>query len=90
MVVAGDFNVPGSNPIFSKFLASAGLLSAVDWSLFPDSRGSLAIDNILYRSPARRAAMATTRLRFEESIRLADGRSTFPSDHVGVEAEIEW
>jgi endonuclease/exonuclease/phosphatase family metal-dependent hydrolase len=29
-------------------------------------------------------------LHFEDRVTLADGTSAFPSDHVGVEAEIEW
>jgi hypothetical protein len=76
--------------MLSKFLASTGLRSAVDWSMFAESRGSLAIDNVLYRAPAGGSATGTARLYFEDEVRLLDGKSAFPSDHVGVEAEIEW
>lgn len=90
LIVAGDFNVPGTHPMLSKFIESTGLRSAVDWSLFPESRGNLAIDNVLYRPPAGGTASGTARLHFENRVTLADGTSAFPSDHVGVEATIEW
>jgi endonuclease/exonuclease/phosphatase family metal-dependent hydrolase len=91
IVVAGDFNVPAPSPQFKEFLAAAGLASAVDWSAFPaGNRGFQAIDNILYRPPDGRRVAAAATLCFQEQIQLADGRSAYPSDHVGVEAELEW
>jgi endonuclease/exonuclease/phosphatase family metal-dependent hydrolase len=30
------------------------------------------------------------RLHFEDQVTLANGTSAFPSDHVGVEATIDW
>jgi endonuclease/exonuclease/phosphatase family metal-dependent hydrolase len=91
LVVAGDFNVPAMSAQFREFMAACGLRNAVDWSAFPaGNRGSPGIDNILYRAPLGRQITATATLCLEEKVRLDDGRSAYPSDHVGVEAELEW
>jgi endonuclease/exonuclease/phosphatase family metal-dependent hydrolase len=91
VIVAGDFNVPAPSPQFKDFMAACGLSSAVDWSaLPPGGRGLIEIDNILFRPPLGRAMAGTTEFCFEEQIELDGGHKAFPSDHVGLEAVLEW
>ena len=90
LVVAGDFNVPTSHPIFVEFLADSGLRAIYDWTAQPASRGHQAIDNVLYRPPLGARVEAQARVVLEDPIELSDGRLGFASDHVGVEAELNW
>lgn len=91
VIVAGDFNVPATSSQFKDFMAECGAVSAVDWSAFPPGvRGFGAIDNILYRPPPGRVIRGSARLCFEEPIELGDGRRDFASDHLGLEAILEW
>ena len=90
LVVAGDFNVPTSHPIFVEFLADSGLRATHDWAAKPASRGYQGIDNVLYRPPLGAQVEARAEVRFEDPIQLAGGRMAFASDHVGVEAELSW
>jgi len=91
VVVAGDFNVPAGSPQFKEFMSDCGLCSAVDWSVFPPGgHGFREIDNVLYRPPLGRPVSDSARLCFEEEIELGRGRKVFPSDHIGVEAALEW
>jgi len=91
LVVAGDFNVPASSPMFDEFLAAAGLVSAVDWAAWsPSGRVYHGIDNVLYRPPGDRKVTVTSRLHFRDPVQLADGRMVFASDHMGVEVDLEW
>ena len=91
LVVAGDFNVPASSPLFDDFLAAAGLVSVVDWTAWtPSGRVYHGIDNVLYRPPHDRDVKATSQLHFRDPVELADGRKVFASDHMGIEVELEW
>jgi len=91
VVVAGDFNVPASSPQFKDFTAQSGLVSAVDWSAFPESgHGFNEIDNILFRAARGRRVSGTAELCFDRQIMLEEGRMAFPSDHAGLVATLEW
>lgn len=91
LMVAGDFNVPNDSPIFQRFLAGSGLLSAFGAATAPSTlrldaanQSPLAIDNILYRAPAGRAAEVSVTPMFEAPIQLAPGRMGFVSDHLAL------
>lgn len=91
VIVAGDFNVPASSPQFREFLAACGAREAVDWAAFPPGgRGVGELDNILYRPPPGHRVATRARLCFEDPIELGGGRRDFPSDHLGLEAVLEW
>jgi endonuclease/exonuclease/phosphatase family metal-dependent hydrolase len=96
VIVAGDFNVPMTNPLFVEFTSRCDLRSA--FGPAPDAapatirqarpdRPALTIDNVLFRAPAGSSFQATARLRFEEPVMLTSGRQTVASDHLAVEAE---
>ncbi len=90
-IVAGHFNVPANSPQFMDFMSDCGLFSAVDWSVFPGGGyGIREFDNVLCRPPLGRRMSGSARLCFDGQIELAGGRKVFPSDHVGVEAVLEW
>jgi len=97
VIVAGDFNVPATSPMFEKFTSRCDLRAAfgsAPSAIPPTIRRSssdspaLAIDHILYRHPSGKPLHVTAQLRFEEPLLLAKSRPTFASDHLGVEAEI--
>ena len=91
LVVAGDFNVPLASPLFQEFLAGCGLRPAFNWDGYlPGQRGWPAIDNVLYRAPHGHPVRARARTCFGELVELEDGRRAYPSDHLGVLAELEW
>jgi endonuclease/exonuclease/phosphatase family metal-dependent hydrolase len=96
VIVAGDFNVPMTNPLFEEFASRCDLRSAFGPAqdaapaTIRQSRPdlpALTIDNVLFRAPAGLSLRATARLRFEEQVLLASGRHAFASDHLAVEAE---
>lgn len=94
LIVAGDFNVPAESPMFEGFLESCGLRNASGphiprptWRPPGSSEGTIVIDHVLYREPPGIAVAVTSRLRFDSQVRLSDGTMTFPSDHLGIEAE---
>jgi len=91
VIVAGDFNVPAGASQFKEFMDGCRLQSAMDWSAAAaDARGFAGIDNILFRPPAGRLMRGHATLCFEDRVQLADGRAVFPSDHLGVVAELDW
>jgi hypothetical protein len=91
LVIAGDFNVPAAAPQFRDFMNRCGLQSAMDWSAVPGSSRDLGgIDNILFRPPGGRPMAGRATLCFEDQVRLPDGRTVYPSDHVGLVAEFDW
>jgi endonuclease/exonuclease/phosphatase family metal-dependent hydrolase len=91
LVVAGDFNVPADAPQFKEFKDRCGLQSAMEWSsVAASSRNARGIDNILFRPPAGRPMIGRAALCFQDQVRLPDGRSVYPSDHMGLVAELNW
>jgi endonuclease/exonuclease/phosphatase family metal-dependent hydrolase len=96
VIVAGDFNVPATSPMFGAFTSRCGLHDAFAFAPGPapptyrpsSGRPLDAIDRILYRHPSGRPLRVAARLRFEERIRLANDRLAFASDHLAVEAGI--
>jgi endonuclease/exonuclease/phosphatase family metal-dependent hydrolase len=91
LVLAGDFNVPAAAPQFKEFMDRCGLQSAMEWSLVDaSSRDLRGIDNILFRPAAGRPMMGRAALCFQDQVQLQDGRSVYPSDHMGLVAELDW
>ena len=91
LVVAGDFNVPADAPQFRQFMDRCGLRTAMEWSaVLASNRGLRGIDNILFRPPAGRLMVGRAALCFQDQVRLPDGRAVYPSDHLGLVAELEW
>jgi endonuclease/exonuclease/phosphatase family metal-dependent hydrolase len=97
VIVAGDFNVPATSPMFKEFTSRCDLRatfasapSAIPSTIRQSSSGSpgLAIDQVLYRHPSGKPLEVTARLRFDEPLLLANSRPAFASDHLAVEAEI--
>jgi len=97
VIVAGDFNIPATSPMFEDFMSRcklrdvfACLPSAVPSTIRPSTASSpaLAIDRILYRHPSNEPLPVTARLRFDEPLQLANSRHAFASDHLAVEAEL--
>jgi endonuclease/exonuclease/phosphatase family metal-dependent hydrolase len=93
-VVAGDFNVPRDSPVFTGFVAAAGLrdVLAGDTSTtfrptprWPDPP---ALDQVLVRPAPDRPLAARARTVLQDPVRVADGRELFLSDHYGIEAEL--
>jgi endonuclease/exonuclease/phosphatase family metal-dependent hydrolase len=84
LIVAGDFNVPAATPMFQEFLARCGLRNA-----FSEAPAEYRlIDHVLYRHPSGRELRVEAALRFQEPLRLSNGRSVRPSDHPAVEVQI--
>ncbi len=90
VVMVGDFNVPRESWLFADFVAASGLVDALDGSPETTYRPNgnwpgAALDQILV-SPG---VSADPRLVFQDDVvQLADGRTTYLSDHYGIAATI--
>jgi endonuclease/exonuclease/phosphatase family metal-dependent hydrolase len=90
VVMVGDFNVPRDSWLFEEFVAASGLTDTfqgnADTTYRPTSSWpGASLDQVLV-SPH---LAATPELVFKESVRLADGRTAFLSDHYGIGATVE-
>jgi endonuclease/exonuclease/phosphatase family metal-dependent hydrolase len=84
IVVAGDFNVPGSSRIFEDFLLQTGLMHASAGA--PATHLVGAIDHVLVRPPAGRSASCQAAVHFADAVA---GRRAVPiSDHTAISVEI--
>jgi hypothetical protein len=87
--------VPAAHPMLAEFLSrtglrpTAGAAAATYRSSNPDDPDQ-QIDHILFRAPPAGSVNVTTKLHFEEAVKMAGGRTLFASDHFGVEATIEY
>ncbi len=102
-VIGGDFNVADDEAVW-KMLRDAGFVEAMDTSGLSCAAGDAAVctnSTIPLGEPGRRtsvrldyvwvrgARIASGRLVFDEPFSQEDGSVLWPSDHIGVFAEIE-
>lgn len=94
VVVLGDLNVPGTNRLFTEFAAATGLRDVLAGDHRPTYRPTEEfpappdLDHVLVRSSRTWLATATARRVFADPVELADGRTTYLSDHYGLEVEL--
>jgi endonuclease/exonuclease/phosphatase family metal-dependent hydrolase len=92
LVVAGDLNVSRTSALLTGFLTATGLRDVLagdtrpTYRPAPDWPSPTALDHVLVRAVPRAGA----RLRFQEEVRLDDGRPAHLSDHYAVEADLRW
>jgi endonuclease/exonuclease/phosphatase family metal-dependent hydrolase len=90
VVMVGDFNVPRESWLFTDFVAASGLVDTLAGSPATTFRPTpswpgAALDQFLV-SPGLTAA---PELAFEDDlVQLADGRTTYLSDHYGLAAKV--
>jgi hypothetical protein len=96
MLVSGDFNVSSDSPLYpmvvdhgtwrDPFAGTGGPTYHAE--LLPHGKPAQRIDYVLVAGdPEHHPVTATSRL-FTDRMRLADGRSTFLSDHIALRAEV--
>ncbi|WP_158581371.1 endonuclease/exonuclease/phosphatase family protein [Actinomadura spongiicola] len=87
-VVMGDFNVPRAHAHLRDFASRTGLRDATDGDTAPTFRPEYAVLEPIDQIFVTPGVEATTRLRFEEHVRLPDGDLVPLSDHYAVEATL--
>ena len=91
IIVAGDLNVPAGSDMFRRFVDATGLVNAFGVKTSPDTlrpvrsgAPGFVIDHILYRPPTRVQVQCDAQTMLEAAVQLHNGRTVFPSDHLGV------
>lgn len=96
VIVAGDLNVPVTSPMLTQLMdrcelrhAFASAPGGVPPTIRHTRPGLLeqTIDHVLFRAPAGKSMEVTARLRLEDPVVVAGGRTVFASDHMAVEAK---
>jgi endonuclease/exonuclease/phosphatase family metal-dependent hydrolase len=90
VVMVGDFNVPRESWLFDEFVTASGLVDTFEGSPEPTYRPTpswpgAALDQVLVSS----GLSATPELVLKDSVRLADGRTAYLSDHYGIGATVQ-
>ena len=91
VVMVGDFNVPRESWLFDEFVTASGLTDTLHGSPEPTYRPTprwpgAALDQAL----VSRHLSATPELVLkDDSVRLADGRTAYLSDHYGIGMTVE-
>jgi len=94
LLVVGDFNVPRDSPYFQDFIRAAALRDVLAGDTKPTYRPIPSwphpppIDQVLVRPSESHEISATAQLCFQNRVTLPDGRSTYLSDHFGIEADL--
>ncbi|TMQ95566.1 hypothetical protein ETD83_22370 [Actinomadura soli] len=87
-VVMGDFNVPRPHELFREFASATGLRDALDGDTAPTFRPEYAVLEPIDQVLVTPGIESTTRLLFQDHVRLADGHLVPLSDHYAVEATL--
>jgi endonuclease/exonuclease/phosphatase family metal-dependent hydrolase len=90
VVMVGDFNVPRESWLFDEFVTDSGLIDTFQGSPDPTFRPTprwpgAALDQVLVSS----GLTASPELVLKDSVRLADGRAAYLSDHFGIGVTVE-
>ena len=95
LLVAGDFNIPGANPMLAEFMKRTGLRNtaaarpAVTYRTTRPEAPGQQIDHVFFRPSAADRVTVDSTLHFEAEVAMPDGRTRFASDHFGVEARLD-
>ncbi|MFC4470196.1 endonuclease/exonuclease/phosphatase family protein [Streptomyces xiangluensis] len=95
-VACGDFNVSSDSPLYPMVVDGGAWRDAFAGSgrptyhpeLLPSGKQAHRIDYVLVAGDPERHPVTATSLLFTDRVRLADGRSTFLSDHAGLRVEV--
>lgn len=87
-VVMGDFNVPRAHDLFQEFVSATGLRDALDGDTGPTFRPEYAVLEPIDQLLVTPGIEVTTRLRFQDHVRLAGGDLVPLSDHYAIEATL--
>lgn len=98
VMVMGDFNIPRGSWLSDQFLRRSGLIDPLTGDQRPTfrplpgmpARYLAAIDFNLYRPPSKLNLSIQSDLRFAQKYPLSDGRTTYLSDHMGIELRLMW
>jgi hypothetical protein len=95
-VASGDFNVSSDSPLYPLVVDGGTWRDAFAGDdrptyhpeLLPSGKRAHRIDYVLVAGDPERSPVTATSLLFTDRIQLADGRSTFLSDHAGLRVEV--